>query len=620
MNKFPTNYDSFYNNLQIANKLTEFQKIKCEFRDRGVPFNSSFVGFTYLVELVIIHLLLNIETLIKDEYLLERVRWGEVTLEDRDLQNCLREHPEGKYIPQLNSIRRDLSKIRNSDTIDEKLLENKLIKLNEKLLEIDTHIRGKYSVKKIVESPEIEKKLLIENILLNYNYIKFDINFDTASNMENPKYPGHLVFYLMPDEQRYNYYLMNPRIKTKINNYLSGYVVSLEFLYSGFMPEKRKYFRKMFFHIKNWGALHTCYNKIYPDLKLEKLTNKQLFDYDNQPVINTNEKERIDSYSELRRVLRDRRTRLFDNFSLDESILGHYFLGALEFIERGADGENKTKLDLIEFRIDSEYERLVYFALFNPLKGLISDGSHWLFFKDNSEICSAAERLIHESTENNPETIQFRKYFIREEIVKKYLADHTYGYKKEKHKNEMLKSSRNITSELFALFYLMKENRDKKIIDFECHKDIPNTDIDVLVETDDKILIGQVKPYLSFDPAEKESILKNFDLITEHLIEAKKPFSKFLFLMTKEVPDSEIGFMIDDIPKQDMIPEDGFIETKQKQIIDDFTKAHINIKYLDDILEKFKIDGSYDGLVNQMGVIFIKKNINHFDNDSFLWE
>ena len=328
MINFPTNYDSFFKNLKIIQELTKFQKIIKYFKNRKIPFNDSYVGFVYFAELLIIHLLLNIETLIQDEYLLERIRWGEVTLEDQDMQKTLKDHPEGKYILELNSIRRDLSKIRNSDEINEDLLEKKLVELNEKLSEIDHHIKEKYSVKKIVDDPEIEQKLVIENILLNYNYMRYDVSMFSKTNNNTPRYPGNLIFYLMPGEQKSNYYLTNPRIKSRNDDYLKGYITSLEFLYITFMPERSDYFRKIFSRIKNWLDLHQTFRKMYQDLDLENLTNKQQFEYNFEPIITTIEKKRIDDYSELRKVLRDRRTRLFDNFALDEGLLAHYFYGA----------------------------------------------------------------------------------------------------------------------------------------------------------------------------------------------------------------------------------------------------------------------------------------------------
>jgi hypothetical protein len=621
MDKFPTNYDSFSNNLQIAKKLTEYNEIKSKFRDLDLSFGRLYVGFIYLVELVIIHLLLNFETLIQDEYLLERVKWGEVTLGDQDMQKTLRDHPEGKYILELNSIRRDLSKIRNAKDLNENLLEKTLFELNEKLLEIDSQIREKYFVKKIVDDSDLEKKLVVEKILFDYNYIKFDTDFYSKSKGETPIYPGHLVFYLMPDEQRTSYNLMNSRIKQEINNYFNGYVACLQFLYTSFMPEKRNYFHKKLFPIKTWAELNDCSDEIYHDLKLEKLANRQIYDYELQSTINLIEKERIENYSELRRVLRDRRIRLFNNFSLDESILIHYLHGALDLIEIGAKGEKKTKLEIIEFEMGLSYDRLVYFGIFNPLKGWISDGSHWLFFKDNSEFCSSAEIHIHNLSEKYPDIIQYRKYSIQEELIKKYLAVHTYSYERKKHKNEILKASRNIASELFALFYLMKINCDKNIINFDCHRDIPDTDIDVFVETPDEIMIGQVKPYFFFDPDERKSILKNFDLITKHFSESGKPNFKILFLMSRKIPDSEIYFVVKDLPKgNEMVPLDGYIEKKEQKVIAEFTKNHIKIIYLDEILEKLESNGNYDGMINQMKIIFMKKEINPLHKESFLWQ
>src|SRR5208283_618851 len=160
-----------------------------------------------------------------------------------------------------------------------------------------------------------------------------------------------------------------------------------------------------------------------------------------------------------------------------------------------------------------------------------------------------------------------------------------------------------------------------KIIKVDCHREIPGTDIDVLIETTEEIMIGQVKPYLSFDPSEKQSILNNFDLIEKYLSEVKKPFSKILFLMSREPSDSDVVFLKDVLPKEGgIVSLNGYIEEKESDFVLEYSRNHIQIIYLDEILEKLDSDGNYEGLIDQLKMIFIKKETIPFEKGSFLWD
>jgi len=149
-------------------------------------FITAYRGYIYFVEIVIINLLLNLEGLIQDEHLKDRIKWGENTLEDRAVQKILSNHSEGKYILELNLIRRDLSTIRNRDPFDEKKLDESLSQLREKILVLDKQIQQKLSVEKINNSSLLERKLILENIVINYNYIRHSIDFNAESTVGEP--------------------------------------------------------------------------------------------------------------------------------------------------------------------------------------------------------------------------------------------------------------------------------------------------------------------------------------------------------------------------------------------------------------------------------------------------
>jgi hypothetical protein len=102
----------FYKNSQIIYKLAKFGDVINYFIKSGVPLEKTFLGYLYLVELAILNIARNIEDLIEDDSLSERIQWGEITVEDREVRKELETHPEGRYIIDLMSVRKKLSGMR----------------------------------------------------------------------------------------------------------------------------------------------------------------------------------------------------------------------------------------------------------------------------------------------------------------------------------------------------------------------------------------------------------------------------------------------------------------------------------------------------------------------------
>lgn len=119
-------YDSFFKNYQIISKLVKFRDVRDHFIKYGIPLNDMFIGYLYFVEISILTIIKDIEYLIKDESLSERINWGEITIDDRELNEELKMHPEGKYIISLNSIRKKISQMRFKSEYDEISIENQL--------------------------------------------------------------------------------------------------------------------------------------------------------------------------------------------------------------------------------------------------------------------------------------------------------------------------------------------------------------------------------------------------------------------------------------------------------------------------------------------------------------
>jgi biopolymer transport protein ExbD len=88
----------------------------------------------------------------------------------------------------------------------------------------------------------------------------------------------------------------------------------------------------------------------------------------------------------------------------------------------------------------------------------------------------------------------------------------------------------------------------KTSLALDVHHQIQDTDIDVFAETDEQVIIVQVKSSLSSKLEDNKSILKNFEKTLKHLQNKTKKHRMILFLMHSEIPDSEIGtFLLEDI-------------------------------------------------------------------------
>ena len=150
LNGFPNSFDIFYFNYKIVSQLTDTKKIKNYFREEGVDFVREYHGFLYFLEIVIIQTTYHLELLIADKDLLERIRWGNNTLEDQDYKKLLLANPEASFIVRLHDIRRKFSKIR--EEYDEKKIQENLSEIESLYLEIDRNLKNNHTIKRIKNS------------------------------------------------------------------------------------------------------------------------------------------------------------------------------------------------------------------------------------------------------------------------------------------------------------------------------------------------------------------------------------------------------------------------------------------------------------------------------------
>lgn len=204
MEQAPTIYDSFYKNSRIICKLAEFKDIRDYFSKYNVSLETTFLGYLYLVELAILNVIRDIEDLIEDDSLSERIQWGEITVEDLEVKKELEAHPEGCYIVDLLSIRRKLSGMRFKSNYDDASIVVQLNLLCEIIAKFDENTKERFAVTRINENRLLEKQLILKHICYNYVLIRFRPGvelFCSTSNYEAPMYPGLAFFNLMPKSQ-----------------------------------------------------------------------------------------------------------------------------------------------------------------------------------------------------------------------------------------------------------------------------------------------------------------------------------------------------------------------------------------------------------------------------------
>lgn len=625
MEQAPTIYDSFYKNSRIICKLAEFKDIRDYFSKYNVSLETTFLGYLYLVELAILNVIRDIEDLIEDDSLSERIQWGEITVEDLEVKKELETHPEGCYIVDLLSIRRKLSGMRFKSNYDDASIVVQLNLLCEIIAKFDENTKERFAVTRINENRLLEKQLILKHICYNYVLIRFRPGvelFCSTSNYEAPMYPGLAFFNLMPKSQQCNYFLQHNEIKKNDSNYLKGYSTCLSYLYLSFRSSKSKEIGKELRDVNSWDDVHNIGESILDDLNTAKEMNQRIFEMNYQTTVVPLGKSKIEKYIELRRIFKDRFVRVFPNWDFDESLFVHYLIGAVELFKRF----NRFKPTLIKFRIDTEsdYFPIRYYALFNPMRGWISDGSHWLVFRDNSEHASLADVMVKEVVEEDKDQLDYFEYAIDENLIRKYLTEMAYGTAKETREVEIKKASHGLIGEFLAAFYILKEYGADKLLALEVHHQIRDTDIDVLAKTAEETVIGQVKSNLSFNPEDNKAILENFKKVSKHLQIKMGRCRMVLFLMYSEIPDSEIGILLSEDINEENI-ETGILcidpdIARKKHDVESYFKQHdVEIILLDKVIETLKAERCYQDLVNKLKLILIDERMISFDPRSLLW-
>ncbi len=579
LKKLPSLYDYFYYDFWVLKNLCDIEIFDEFMSQKNNSLEDNYKGYLYLSEVAIIHLINDLEGLIDDDNISELVHWGDVDIQENEIMQYIKNNVQPDF-SFLWSYRKSLSTVRyanyNKLSLNKNFSELKLDleKLNQEIIEI-------YKIKRKIYNWNIEKKEILSRIVNRYNYVKFDFAFDekiSGKDDATPIWLSQPFSYLLSPEIKKNYYLQDLNIRKYEESYAKGCALSLLYLYSKLLSNNQlKKIESKLLSAENWIDVNNIREILYEGiLKRNNPLGVKIFNatYNNlsKKVLTKNE---ITKKSELKILLRGRDIYVINHrYDLDynntQSLFMHVLFGAIYLHKY----KLRSKPELIEIKQkhnDDEWEYT--YALYAPVGGNIWDSSHWLFFYkligESSLESSFFKMQLEIFLKMLKKDIIFHKYVLDKNLLKNFIASEDLLTRQKNIEAEKLKTFTGLLPEFLAAYYVLKENS----VQIDIHKDISNTDIDVLFEKDEKRVVFQVKTSLTFQNKENKNILKYFNTIQSKFND-NKPIEKILFFAEEEVGDYyPLSF-----EKGSVTPND--IENRKKEIIECFCKNNIKVIFL----------------------------------------
>lgn len=602
LKELPSLYDYFYYDFWILKNLCDIETFDEFISQKNNFLKDNYKGYLYLSELAIIHLINDLEGLIDDDNISELVHWGEVDVQENEIMQYIKKnvHPDFTF---LLSYRRSLSTLRydtfNIISLNKKLSELKLNleKLNQEIIEI-------YKVKRKINNWSIEKKEIANKIVNRYNYVEFYFAFDEKiSNKEaTPIWLSRPLSYLLSPEIMKNYCLQDPNIKKYEGLYAKSSALSLLYLYSKLLSNNQlKKIELKLLSAKNWIDINDIREIFYEGiLKRNNSLGVKIF---NTTYSNLSEKlltnDEITKKSELKILLRGRdiyiiNHRFDTDYNNTQSLFMHVLFGAVYLHKY----KLRSKPELIEIKQKyNDYEWGYTYALYSPVGGTIWDSSHWLFFYELIGESSLEPSFFKMQLETYLEILKndiiFHKYILDKNMLKNFIASEDLLTRQKNIETEKLKTFTGLLPEFLAAYYVLKENG----VNIDIHKDISNTDIDVLFENNEKRVVFQVKTSMTFQNKENNKILNYFNTIQSKFND-DKPIEKILFFAEEEVGDYYP--LLDE--NGSVTPND--IYKRKEDIIEFFNENNIRVKFLKSFIDELKEQKSYGDLISKLKTIY----------------
>lgn len=538
-------YDYYYGDKRIFEIASDTSSVQAYFEANGQDFISGLYGYIYFLEIVTINIISQLELLTPDTYSHETIAWGKQE-SAKKIQSLKSSNPFVNHIQTANQIRSSLSQLRAKDSLssDElKAVNSAISQLQTLLSNVESLIDSLYAKTRDNSDEILERRFITQIIVGCYNYIEHCpppvIDLDSDWVPSEPLYPGSLhSTYLVTNEARRNYVLIDERLAKHNDSYLLGYKCTLAYLYYHLDKEAFSKVSEKFLTSKTWHELHKA-GMTYPD----HLPNMNFMSH----IFTTTQKnsqefptypKSIATVDELQSVFRGRSIKVvsdkFDPEQPEDQTLCFYLLfGGVHLHDAGL----RDPMEVIEFKQQSKdktWQDYAY-AFYVPVGGSLGlwDASHWVII-DRVESTSDWESFSRFKAQLDSFLKEFgaSAHFASIEIDRKLFVDYCRANDKmmkwSNVQTEQLEASRGLLTEFLAGLYLIKKYNAQLQ---DVRKTIPNTDIDVLASNDSEIFIVQSKPELSAKEKFLNSIIANFNEAEKHTKTDGKKFHRILFLM-----------------------------------------------------------------------------------------
>jgi len=497
--------DSLYFQGKILELLTKKEDFDNFLIDKKIS-KKYLRGYLYLIEVTINALIECIESLIPNDNVYDLINYQNITL--KDIPKKYRDSSqELNFIRRLEKIRKEIAKLRNSgdNNINEKL--NNLDKL---VNEISNYFLSEKRVKINNKNKEKENLYFIVELTNKQNYIKTVLLKDQQEPV--PIYPVCNYYNLGYKKIHEEYNLQNPKIKKFNKEYIAGYCLGLAFLYNRLEVVPKHLINKLL-TCRNWNDLHNIGSNIYN--KIIKNENLNIIGSSIYEDMKTSENRKLQKLeideTDLKYLFRDRRIFIIEP---KEKYYPNEFFPLFISLVFGIKSSS-GKPEVVELKVKENDKFWYSYAVFIYYGCLFANASYWVLFKD-----MAFEEGNYKTDEKkqidnffNKNNLTFHKYSVDQKILEKYCSEHDPNYGINRKLKTMLKWSNSLLVELLALFYITKQFKEK-IIDIEWEVDVKDTEADLIVYFDKKVLIIQAQTNLY---KSSEELINHFEKVKEFL-------------------------------------------------------------------------------------------------------
>ena len=544
--EFPSIYDFFYSNYAII-QLLQPEKVNKFLSKKKISSLDILRGYCYLFEFMILDLIHNLESLIREEDIAEAIQWGHIDITNKTIKQLSKDNYLLSKLYLLNKYRSQLAKIRFEQSklskTDEKNIYRLINSVIETSIETNKQIHLEYKITCVNKSKKLLNLRLISYVINRLNYIEGNIDFFNNKTEVINAFPMNPTSDLLPNGFRKSYHLQNDLIKRYNTEYYDGYKQIMIYLYSSLIKENTKSLVDLINKAKDWHPLHMLGSIIREKYVVEDNITEKIFDMKSKKtrtdlpkiITSTNQLDlifrRINNLDI--KIFKDRHDGDYPN---SHAMFQYFLMGGI-YIQ----GE---QLEVIEFEQIYDDDHIYSYAIYVPVNGTFWSSSHWFFFEDLAITNSwEPKSFIKTLVEQRHKTIKFnfKQYQIKEDLLKQYVYQRDFYKQFSKRQGVKLNKSRGLLGETIAYYYLAKKYG---AILIDMHKDIKNTDIDILAKNNETHYLVQSKVTLPFKDTDIGDLIMHFEKV-EKLVNLGKT-KRIVFVMDDIVSDTDSTDYMDD--------------------------------------------------------------------------